>query len=135
MKGAVPANRMRPQAMQSSMSRSLAPASRAMGSMSNAPPMEKTVPSPSATRIIMEKYRLASSGLPSPIVRATMALPPEPSIKPKADRIIATGKMMFTADNASSPTRLDTNRPSTTLQMEVKIMVTIEGAVKRNSFE
>ena len=63
----------------------------------------------------MEKYRLDRSALPSPMVRATIALPPEPSMKPKAARIMATGKMMFTADRASSPTRLDTNSPSTTL--------------------
>lgn len=101
--------------MQSSMSRSLAPANRAIGSMSSAPPTEKTVPSPSTTRTIMEKYRLASSGLPSPMVRATTALPPEPSMKPAADRIMDTGKMIFTADRAFCPTRLETNSPSTTL--------------------
>ena len=83
--------------------------------MSSVPATENIVPSPSTTRTIMEKYRLASSGLPSPMVRATMALPPEPSIKPKADRIMDTGKIIFTADSASSPTRLDTNRPSTML--------------------
>ncbi len=63
----------------------------------------------------MEKYWLASADLPSPMVRATTALPPEPSIKPAADRIMDTGKTMFTADRAFSPTRLETNRPSTTL--------------------
>ena len=81
----------------------------------------------------MEKYRLARSGLPSPMVRATTALPPEPSIKPAADRIMDTGKMIFTADRAFCPTRLETNRPSTTLYTEVKIIMIIEGRVKRSS--
>ena len=77
--------------------------------------MDSETPSPSTHRIIMEKYRLASSCLPSPMVRATMALPPAPSIKPTAPIIIATGNMIFTADRAFSPIRLETNSPSTTL--------------------
>lgn len=65
--------------------------------------------------MIMEKYRCASSRRPSPSVRATIALPPVPSIKPKAPMIMATGKMILMADRAISPTRFETNRPSTTL--------------------
>ena len=63
----------------------------------------------------MEKYRFASSGLSSPSVLATMALPPVPSIKPKEPKIMLTGNMMFTADSARSPMRFATNSPSTTL--------------------
>ena len=47
--------------------------------------------------------------------------------------IMVTGKMMLTADRARSPTRLDTNRPSTTLYMEATTIMTTEGRVKRNN--
>ena len=67
------------------------------------------------------------------MVRATMALPPAPSIKPAAPIIMATGNMIFTADRAFSPIRLETNSPSTTLYTEVKIIMTMEGRVKRSS--
>ena len=40
---------------------------------------------------------------------------------------------MFTADRAFSPIRLETNSPSTTLYTEVKIIIVMEGRVKRSS--
>jgi len=39
------------------------------------------------------------------------------------------GKAIFTADRARSPTKLDTNSPSTTLYREVKIIITMVGSV------
>ena len=83
--------------------------------------------------MIMEKYLSASSLLPSPNVLATKALPPVPSIKPMAPMIIAIGKAIFTAESAISPTRLDTNSPSTTLYNDAITIVTIEGSVNLNS--
>lgn len=50
-------------------------------------------------------------------------------MKPKAPMIIVMGKAIFTADRARSPTRLDTNSPSTTLYREVKIIITMVGSV------
>ena len=119
--------------MQSGSSRSLAPAKRMMGSMKAMVTMESTTPSPATHQMNREKYREASSGFPSPRVRATMALPPVPSMKPKAPMIMVMGKAMFTADRARSPTRLDTNSPSTTLYSEVKIIMMMDGSVYRSS--
>ena len=104
-----------------------------MGSMKMRQNTDRTTPSPATHQMNMEKYREASSGLPSPSVRATMALPPVPSMKPKAPTIIVTGKAMFTAERARSPTRLETNSPSTTLYREVKIIMTMDGSVYRSS--
>lgn len=67
--------------------------------------------------------------LPSPACGPSMALPPVPSMKPKAPMIIVMGKAIFTADRARSPTKLDTNSPSTTLYREVKIIITMVGSV------
>ena len=86
-----------------------------MGLANTNPVTDSSRLNPVAKYTSMEKYWLASCRFPSPSVFATMALPPDPSIKPKAAKIMATGKMMLTADRASSPTRLETNSPSTTL--------------------
>ena len=77
-------------------------------------PREMAAPPPTSTRIRVVKYSLAFSPSPVPMTRATSALPPVPIIKPKAPTIMVRGKMMFTAARALSPTRLDTNSPSTT---------------------
>lgn len=75
---------------------------------------ERRAPPATTVRIRVVKYCRALTGSPMPMARATSALPPVPSMKPKAPTIMVRGKMMFTAARALSPTRLETKRPSTT---------------------
>ena len=79
--------------------------------------------------ISIEKYSLAFSFLPSPSVFDTMALPPVPIINPTEPSIITTGIIRLTAANASLPTKLDTNTPSTTPYIDVNIIIIIVGNV------
>ena len=84
-----------------------------MGSMKAMVTMESTTPSPATHQMKSVKYREASSGFPSPSVRATMALPPVPSMKPTEPTSIGTGMMRLTAAKAVLPTKFETHRPST----------------------
>ena len=61
-----------------------------------------------------EKYLLAFSLSPSPIVLATRALPPVPNMNPIAPRIIRYGMMKLTAANGPLPAKLEMKKPSTT---------------------
>ncbi len=92
-----------------------APSAREMGRASRTPAREMTAPPTAEAATSREKYWLASSGFPSPIVLATIALPPVPTMKPRVPRIIMTGYTRFRAAKGVLPTKLDTNRPSTTL--------------------
>ena len=58
------------------------------------------------------KRSWASSSSPAPRVRATMALPPVPSMKPTVARNMGTGQTKFTAASAVEPAQLETKRPS-----------------------
>ena len=58
------------------------------------------------------KRSRASSSSPSPRVRATMALPPVPSMKPMVARIMVRGKAKLVAASAVDPQTFETNRPS-----------------------
>ena len=78
------------------------------------PAMEIRIPPTTVTQTSMEKYLLARSFFPSPSVFATMALPPVPIIKPRALNPMRKGMMRLIAAKAVFPTKLDTNRPSTT---------------------
>lgn len=83
---------------------------------------------------INEKYSFAFLFFFSPSVFATIALPPVPIIKPRALNPIINGSMRFMAASAVLPTKLDTNNPSTTLYMDVNIIITIDGYTNFNSF-
>ena len=54
------------------------------------------------------KSCFALSSSPSPIVLATSALPPVPSIKPRDPIIMITGYIIFTAARAVLPIKFDT---------------------------
>ena len=62
------------------------------------------------------------------------AVPPVPIIKPRLPRIMINGITKLMEANAVFPAKFDTKNPSTTLQIEVKIIMIMEGNVKRNSF-
>ena len=62
-----------------------------MGLSIGRPKRVRANPPAMVDQISIEKERLACSGLPSPKVRATMALPPVPTIKPSAPKIIIKG--------------------------------------------
>ena len=68
-----------------------------------------------AEKTSMEKYLFAKSALPSPNVLATTAVPPVPIMKPKAPKIIKIGIIKLMAAKGILPTKLETNKPSTTL--------------------
>ena len=70
----------------------------------------------------------------SPIVFATMALPPVPNINPIAPSIIRNGMMKLTAVNCDFPTKFDTKKPSTTTYIDVNTIIMIDGKVNRRSF-
>ena len=78
-----------------------------------------------------ENRRFARSASPSPIVFATRAAPPVPSMNPMEPSAMASGNTRFTAASASLPAKFDTNRPSTTLYMDVNIIMAMEGSAKR----
>ena len=65
---------------------------------------------------------------------AISALPPVPNIKPKAPSTIMKGYIKFTAAKGVLPAKLDTKYPSTTPYTDVKIIIMIDGMVKRKSF-
>ena len=77
--------------------------------------------------------RLAFTGLPSPSVLATSAEPPVPSMNPTAPSTISRGIIRLMAANGVLPTKLDTKMPSTTLYIDVKIIITTLGHVNRTS--
>ena len=92
-----------------------APSAAAMGRAKTAPSAPTSAPHTAAAQTRKEKYRLASSGLSSPMVFATMAEPPVPIMNPGAPVTISSGMIRFTAAKAVFPAKLDTNTPSTTL--------------------
>lgn len=70
---------------------------------------------------------------PSPSVFATSALPPVPTMKPMPPSIIMNGIIRFIAANGILPTKLETNRPSTTPYIEVNTIIMIGDRQNRNS--
>ena len=114
MKANVKPVTMRPYSTQSSIMASVAPKNRETGRMKTMPAADSTAPSASVNSTIMENVRLALSGSPSPRILDTRAVPPVPSMKPMPPRIITKGITRFTEAKAVLPTKLDTNRPSTT---------------------
>ncbi len=76
---------------------------------------------------------MAFSLSPSPNVLATMADPPVPNISPIVENIIKKGMIKLTAANGVFPAKLDTKKPSTTLYIDVHIIMPIVGKEKRNS--
>ena len=102
--------------------------------MNSTPITDKTIPAARVSWIIMEKYRLAFSRSPSPMVFATSALPPVPIIKPNPPRIIMNGITRLMAAKGTLPTKLDTNSPSTTPYIEVNTIITIGGRLNRHIF-
>lgn len=78
------------------------------------PTADSTAPNSSVNSTSMEKVRWASSCLPSPSSLDTRAVPPVPIMKPMPPRIITKGMTKFTAAKGVLPTKLETNRPSTT---------------------
>ena len=83
----------------------------------------------------LSNARLALAGSPAPRILDTRAVPPVPSMKPMPPRIITKGITRFTEAKAVLPTKLDTNRPSTTPLMEVSTFMTMVGSVMRSSLE
>ena len=55
--------------------------------------------------------------------------PPLPNIKPIEPRIIMYGYMKLTAVKATSPTKFETKKPSTTPYIDVNIIINIDGRV------
>ena len=92
-----------------------APRADAIGRAKAAPSQPTAAPPTAAAQTRREKYRFASSGLPCPMVFATMAEPPVPTMKPGAPAIISRGMMRLMAAKGVFPAKLDTNTPSTTL--------------------
>lgn len=78
------------------------------------PTIVKTKPTAMTVYIIREKISFARFLLPVPSVTATSALPPEPSIKPTAEKIMIYGMIRLRAAKGVAPTKLDTKKPSTT---------------------
>ena len=82
----------------------------------------------------MLKTALARAGSPSPIVLDTSAEPPVPTISPSAPTSMTAGQMIFSAAKAEVPTKLETNRPSTTpymLSTSIIRMLGIEDTARR----
>ena len=104
-----------------------APNKRPIGSIKIMPRAARITPPRAVAIIIKVKYSLARSLSPRPMVFATMAVPPVPSMKPKPPRIIIRGKIMLIAAKGVLPTKFDTKRPSTTPYIEVKIIITTVG--------
>ena len=67
------------------------------------------------------------------MVLDTSALPPVPNMKPTELRSISTGMVKLTAANGTLPTKLDTKNPSTTLYIDVKIIIATDGSTNLNS--
>jgi len=88
-----------------------------------------TIPIAIIVKIRVVKYCLASLRLPSPKARAISALPPVPSIKPKAPTKVVSGKIIFTEEIALLPTKFETNIQSTTLYIDVNTIIIIDGKV------
>lgn len=82
----------------------------------------------------IEKYRFASSRLPSPSAIDTTALPPVPIRKPTVPIPMSSGIIRLIAANEVLPAKLETKKPSTTLYIDVNTIIIIDGNTKRNSF-
>ena len=82
----------------------------------------------------MEKYRFASSLFPSPKVAETIALPPVASINPTVLTPMIIGIIKFIAAKEVLPTKLETKNPSTTLYIDVKIIIITDGNTYLKSF-
>ncbi len=110
-----------------------APRMAATGRINTIPSSAMTMPLIMDTYTNRENSRFALSLSPAPIVMAMMALPPVPNINPTAPNIIRNGMIKFTAAKGVFPTKFDTKNPSTTPYIDVKIIMTMEGRVKRNN--
>lgn len=82
--------------------------------MAAIPTADSTRPSSRVNSTIMEKVCCASSSLPSPSSLETRAVPPVPIMKPMPPRIMTKGMTRLMAAKGVLPTKLETNRPSTT---------------------
>ena len=107
--------RMRPYRRPWSMSEPCAPSTASSGSNTATPTTARSTPAATAASEMKLNRRFARTASPSPIVLATRAAPPVPSMKPTEPRPMASGNTRFTAASASLPAKFDTNRPSTTL--------------------
>ena len=74
-----------------------------------------TAPPTARIATSIEKMPFASFVFPSPRVLAMRALPPVPTMNPKAESAMSTGKMRLSAAKAFLPTQLETKKPSTML--------------------
>ena len=108
-------SRMRPYRRPCSKRPPWAPRRSSTGSSAAAPTAIKTAPATAAAIVMNENRRFARSASPSPIVFATRAAPPVPSMNPTEPSAMASGNTRFTTASASLPAKFDTNRPSTTL--------------------
>ena len=93
---------------------SVAPSRIAIGRMASTPTTVRITLSRMPKSVIMEKYLFACSLSPSPSTRETSAVPPVPSIKPIAPRMMRNGIIRLMDANAVFPAKFDTNNPSTT---------------------
>ena len=125
---------IRPYKVQFLSSSPCAPSMRAIAGVKMIPSSDKIRPPMAVAYTRREKYSMAFSSFCSPSVLATMALPPVPIIKPNAEIPIINGMIRLIAAKAVLPTKLDTNNPSTTLYMDVKIIIMIDGNTNRNNF-
>ena len=122
-----------PYITQSVMISPSAPSHIATGRMIKQAMSEIMAPTMAVPATIIVKYSLALSFFFSPRVIATSALPPVPNMKPTPPNIIRNGIIRLMAAKASLPTKLETNRPSTTQYIDVNTIITIDGNTKRRS--
>ena len=106
----------------------------ATGLINIIPRSPNTIPHIAENATINENMWLAFSFFPSPSHIAISAPPPVPNINPTQPRIISTGIIRLTAANEVLPTKLETNKPSTTPYIDVNISITIDGYVNLMSF-
>ena len=97
------------------MSEPCAPSAASTDSSTTAPTAARRMPDATAASAMKLNRRFARTASPSPMVFATSAAPPVPSMKPTDPSPMANGNTRFTAASASLPAKFDTNRPSTTL--------------------
>ncbi len=125
---------IRPYNTQSGSIEGVAPKNKDTGRMTNIPPILRKSPRIMVNKINIVKVWFALSFFPHPSSIATRALPPVPIINPIPPRIITNGMTRFRAAKGVLPTKSDTNRPSITPYIEVKIIIIIVGNTKRSNF-
>ena len=104
-----------------------------IGRKNNCPNTVTIIPNIVVKQISIVKYSFALSFLPSPNVLATIALPPVPIINPTVTMPIKKGIIKLIAAKCVFPTKLETNKPSTTPYIEVHIIISIEGNTNFNN--